>query len=198
MDERLIRAEAIIFDVGNVLLDFSPEQLRMLLPEPIRQPLYDALFGPEYRWGAFDRGLESNEEIARRIAGIANLPDEWPQIIHILHHFPKIMRPLPLSTALPALKAMGKRLFALTNYPQPSFSITCQHFPFMQVLEGAVVSAAEKLSKPDPAIFRLIAQRYQLDPAKTLFIDDLLPNIQGAKEAGFQTWHYAGKDKFFE
>ncbi|MBQ4074503.1 MAG: HAD family phosphatase [Clostridia bacterium] len=196
MDDRLIKADAIIFDVGNVLLTYSPERICTLLPEAVRAPLRDALFGPEYRWGAFDRGIESNEAIARRIAQIAGLPDEWPQIIHILHHFPETMHPMPLSRLIPRLKAMGKRLYALTNFPEPSFSNACRIFPFLQQLDGAVVSAVEKLAKPDPAIFRLIAERYHLSPEKSLFIDDLLPNIQGAEKAGFQTWHYAGEDKF--
>lgn len=198
MDDKLIRAETIVFDIGNVLLNFNTQRVCALLREEMRIPMHNAMFGPENRWGAFDLGAESNEAIAKRIATAAGFPDAWPEIIHILHRFPETMHPLPLSSLIPELKAMGKRLYALTNYPEPSFSISCDAFPFLQALDGAVVSSREKMVKPDPAFFRLLIDRYGLIPENTLFIDDLLPNIQSAEKAGFQTWHYAGENKLFE
>lgn len=199
MDARLLQADTIVFDVGNVLLFFDPEKVcAALLPDDTREAMYKALFGPENRWGAFDIGLNDNETIARQIAQAAGFPHCWDQIIHILHHFHETMHPLPLYSLIPELKAMGKKIYALTNYPEPSFSLACQAFPAFGLMDGMVVSAREKLGKPDPAIFQLLMQRYQLVPAKTLFIDDLPGNIQAAKAAGLQTWHYSGEDKIFE
>lgn len=199
MDARLLQADTIVFDVGNVLLFFDPEKVcAELLPDDTREALCRAMFGPENRWGAFDLGRDDNEAIARCIAQAAGLPDCWQQIIYILHHFHETMHPLPLYSLIPELKAMGKKIFALTNYPEPSFSLACRAFPCFDLMDGRVVSSREKLAKPDPAIFRLLIRRHQLIPEKTLFIDDLLPNILGAKEAGLQTWHYAGEDRIFE
>lgn len=191
MDERLLAAEAIVFDVGNVLLRFDPERVSALLPADVRGPLAQSMFGPAHLWSGFDGGLESNESIARRIARDAGIPDAWPQVIHVLHHFHETMTPLPLAGRLAELRAMGKRLFALTNYPEPSFSLACAAFPFLtEEMEGAVVSARERLVKPDPAIFRLLARRYSLTPEKTLFIDDTEKNVISAAEWGFRVWHY--------
>ncbi|MBQ9264060.1 MAG: HAD-IA family hydrolase [Clostridia bacterium] len=196
MDERLLNAEAIVFDVGNVLLGFDTDIVVQLLPESIRHPLEEAMFGPQHLWVPFDLGMESNDVIAQRIADAAGLPKEKEHVLHLLHHFPDTMTPLPLSGMLDDLRRLGKRLYALTNYPEPSFTITTRHFPFLLTkLNGAVVSAREKMAKPDPAFFRLIRDRYQLCPEKTLFIDDLSANVNAAAQEGFRTWHYDGEDK---
>ena len=67
-------------------------------------------------------------------------------------------------------------------------------FPHLRLLDGAVVSAREKLCKPDPALFAVLIDRYGLIPEKTLFIDDSLPNVQSAQAIGFRIWHYAGEN----
>lgn len=196
MDKRFAEVESVVFDVGNVLLRFDPTRVAGLLPDENRRPLMEAMFGPRHLWAAFDLGLESNEEIARRISSAAGLADDWPWVVHVLSHFHEVMVPLPLAGELPALRAQGKRLFALTNYPEPSFSLACAAFPFLtRDLEGAVVSAREKLVKPDPAIFRLLTRRYSLTPEKTLFIDDLEANVRSAASLGFRTWHYTEENQ---
>ena len=196
MDKRLLSADAIVFDIGNVLLRFDPAQVASLLPEQSRGPLMEAMFGPPHLWAAFDLGAESNEEIARRISQAAGVPAAWSSVLYVLSHFHEVMAPLPLAALLPGLRARGKRLFALTNYPEPSFTLACGAFPFLwRDLDGALVSAREKLVKPDPAIFRLLIERYSLTPEKTLFIDDLEANVKSAAALGFCTWHYAAENQ---
>ena len=90
----------------------------------------------------------------------------------------------------------GKRLFALTNYPEPSFTNACRAFPYLtECLEGAVVSSREKLVKPEPDIFHFLTRKYGLIPSRTLFIDDTAANTDAAAREGFRVWHYAGKDR---
>ena len=55
-----------------------------------------------------------------------------------------------------------------------------------------MVSSREKMMKPDEAIFRLILEKYALNPEKTLFIDDSAQNVQAARNVGLNTWHYTG------
>lgn len=196
MDERLVSADAIVFDMGNVLISFQADHVARLLPPENRQQLIDVMFGPKKMWGIFDYGLEENEAIARRIAQEAGAPDAWEQIIYVLHHYHEVMDPLPMVKLLPQLRQMGKRLYALTNYPEPSFTLASQAFPFFtQDLDGCVVSAQEKVFKPDAAIFHRLIQRYSLTPEKTLFIDDTEANIRTAQSLGFCTWHYTESDR---
>ena len=191
MDERLSKAQTVVFDVGNVLLAFDIKKVCTLLPEETRTPLTQAMFGPGYPWGAFDLGAESNEAIALRIAKEAGLPHCQDQVLSVLYQFPELMEPLPLVKELPRLKSMGKQIYALTNFPEPSFTYVCQRFPFMtEYFDGHLVSAREKMIKPDKAIFHLLAEKFSLTPEETLYIDDSLPNILSAQSVGFQAWHY--------
>ena len=194
MDFRLRETDTLVFDVGNVLLTFEPEKVASLLPERHRQALSRALFGPDWRWSAFDLGVETNEAIAQSVADAAGVPDGKDMVLSAFYGFYRTMKPLPLYTLLPSLKSMGKRLFALTNFGEPAFSSACEAFPNLHLLDGVVVSAREKVCKPDPAIFALLIERFGVSPTDALFIDDSLPNVQSAMSIGFKTWHYAGDD----
>ncbi len=194
MDTRLLEVDSIVFDVGNVLLSFEPEKVASLLPEEHRDALSRAMFGTGWRWAAFDLGAETNEAIAQSIADAAGVPGGKEMVLHALYSFYGTMNPLPLYNAIPELKKMGQRLFALTNYCEPSYTYTSEAFPHLRLLDGAVVSAREKLCKPDPALFAVLIDRYGLIPEKTLFIDDSLPNVQSAQEIGFRIWHYVGEN----
>ena len=194
MDERLLKARNIIFDVGNVLLSFEPEKVVSLLPAEHRDALAQAMFGPDWRWAAFDLGAETNEEIARSMAKAARVQGGEDMVLYAFIHFYETMNPLPLYGLIPELKGMGKRLFALTNYGEPAYSKAREHFPNLRLLEGEVVSSREKICKPDPRIFHLITSRFSLLPEETLFIDDSKANADSAAALGFQVWHYAEND----
>ncbi len=193
MDERLMQASCIVFDVGNVLLTFEPEKVMELIPAQHRDAIRQAMFGPDWRWGAFDLGAETNEVIARSIAEKAGVPDGEKMVLHALYHFPETMHPLPLYRLIPELKAMGKKLYGLTNYCEPSFTFTAERFENLRLLDGVVVSHREKVTKPDPAIFALLMERYGMLPSESLFIDDSFANVQAAEAIGFHIWHYAGE-----
>ena len=92
----------------------------------------------------------------------------------------------------------GKKVCGLTNYCEPSFSYTMERFENLKLLDGVVVSHREKVTKPDPAIFALLIERYGVHPENALFIDDSLPNVLAAETIGFQTWHYADADTLSE
>ena len=92
------------------------------------------------------------------------------------------------------LKALGKKLYALTNYAEPSFTLTKEAFPALKELDGEVVSSREKTCKPDGEIYRILLARFSLDPARCLYVDDREDNIRAGAGFGFRTWHYAGED----
>jgi 2-haloacid dehalogenase len=62
-------------------------------------------------------------------------------------------------------------------------------YNFFDLFDGIVVSGAEKIVKPDPELYRILIDRYRINPQETLFIDDNPENIQTAKQLGFQTLH---------
>lgn len=193
MDERLMKADCIVFDIGNVLLRFRLEKVCTFFPEHMRSAMHEAMFMPDFgmsRWDMFDLGVPDNETIAKSMAEAAGFKEAKETVLQFLEAFPRLMDEMPLYRMLPELKAMGKRIYALTNYPEPSFSRTLELYPHLQLMDGVVVSSREKMKKPDERIFRLIAKRYAIVPEETLFIDDRADNIAAAARVGYKTWHY--------
>ena len=82
--------------------------------------------------------------------------------------------------------AHGKRVFVLSNYQREAFDRVEREYPFFALFEGRVVSAREGMIKPNADIYECLTQRYGLDPARTLFIDDTAANIEAALHLGWQ------------
>ena len=87
--------------------------------------------------------------------------------------------------------ANNVHLYALTNWPSEVFHpFALDTFDFLKLFEGIVVSGEEKIAKPNPEIYHVLFERYNVAPSKALFIDDSLPNIKTAEAIGMQTIHF--------
>lgn len=91
---------------------------------------------------------------------------------------------------LAQLRTQDVRLLALTNWSDETFHFALERFPFLAWFEGIVVSGRERLVKPDPAIFQLLIERYQLRPRSTVFIDDSIRNVEASNAAGMHGIHF--------
>ncbi len=78
------------------------------------------------------------------------------------------------------LQASGVRCYALTNMERETYPLRVARYPFMRSFDGTVVSSHEGIAKPDPEVFRRLLARYDLEPARTVMIDDSVPNIESA------------------
>lgn len=96
---------------------------------------------------------------------------------------------------LASVKEHGKKVFILSNYGDDSFARVEEKYAFLNEVDGKIVSSREGLVKPDPQIYRLLTDRYGLDPSRTLFIDDAPANIEMALCCGWQgiCYNEAGK-----
>ena len=88
------------------------------------------------------------------------------------------------------MRAAGYRTLALTNFSAETFPRAVRLNPFLEEFEGIVVSGAEKLIKPDPAIYRLLCERHAVAPERAAFIDDSLHNVDGARAIGMHAIHF--------
>jgi 2-haloacid dehalogenase len=82
------------------------------------------------------------------------------------------------------------QLLALTNWSHETWPYAVENFEFLTWFDGIMVSGQEKMKKPDPAFYKLLADRYDLTIPKTIFIDDNKRNIESAREFGFCSIHF--------
>jgi 2-haloacid dehalogenase len=82
------------------------------------------------------------------------------------------------------LRAAGLRTYALSNWSAETYPLTRERFPFLDELDGVVISGEVGLAKPDPAIFRELISRFDLNPGTTVFIDDWDRNVAAASDLG--------------
>ncbi|MDR3446229.1 MULTISPECIES: HAD family hydrolase [Dyella] len=188
------QVDTVVFDLGNVLIGWDPRRL------------YRQLIDDEAQMEWFLRDVCSSEWNEQQDAGrpwaeaTALLRTRFPEHAELIDAYhlrweETLVGALDESVALLAeLRARGVRLLALTNWSQETFPIARQRFPFLQWFEGIVVSGEEKLIKPDPRIYQRLLERYAVDPAKALYIDDSARNVAAAEALGMHGWWFRDAD----
>jgi 2-haloacid dehalogenase len=190
------RPTAAIFDVGHVLYDWDPRYL------------YRRLIDDDGALDAFLRDVVTREWHFQHDAGrdfaetSAELTARFPEHAGLIAHWgprfgESIGDPVPGMHALvEELDARGVPLFAITNFSHEFFP------PFRQKeaalfdrFRDIVVSGAEKLVKPDAAIYRLALDRFGLRAEDAVFIDDNAANVAGAAALGLHALHFTGEPK---
>ncbi len=186
---------SIVFDVGHVLYDWDP------------RVLYERLIPEGEALGAFlrdvctrewhfqhDRGrpfAETSAELIARHPEHETLIAAWgPRFSE------QIPGPMPEMPELVAdLDAAGVPLYALTNFSGEFFApFRVQEAALFDRFRGIVVSGDERLVKPDPAIYRLLLDRYGLEAARTVFVDDRADNVAGAEAVGMIAIRFTGAE----
>ncbi len=174
---------AVVFDLGGVLVDWDPRYLyRQLLPEDeIEDFLAEVDFSAwNYRADAGGRWAdviaEQSARFPHRAALLAAYPERFRETLG--GEVPGTVQ------LLRDLHTAGVRLLALTNWSAETFPHARAMFAFLSLFEDVVVSGEERLAKPDLAVFRLVLDRYRLDPTRTVFVDDSPRNVAAAATAG--------------
>ena len=175
---------AVIFDVGNVLIRWDVYRLyRDLLPD---DTAIDA-FLDEVGFHDWNRGLDAGADWDESVAALsARHPGHADRIAAFRDRWhDTVPGAIDGSVAILAeLAAAGTPLYAITNFAAPRWDETVARFPFLASFRDVVVSGRERLTKPDPAIFRLLLDRNALDPAAAVFVDDSAANIAAAAALG--------------
>jgi 2-haloacid dehalogenase len=186
----------IIFDLGAVLIDWNPRHLyRKILKDEAEVTWFlENICTSE--WNDKQDAGRSFEEATEEL--VARHP-EWEGPIRAWYDRWEETIPGPIQGTvdiLEQLKVSGRyKLYALTNWSESTFPWALENFPFLQWFEGIVVSGIEKTRKPYPEIYRILIDRYHIDPQQTLFIDDNLKNIEGGKAVGFRTIHFSSPEQ---
>lgn len=194
----------VVFDFGAVLFTWRPVDLvAECFPDRAPTPaqaghLAHEVFG-HADWQAFDRGTATMEEVIDRT--VVRLGLDRAALSKLVGEIGDRLVPMPDSIALlsklDALRAQQQanggeplKLYFLSNMPVP-YARTLEHLhPFLQEFDGGIFSGDVLLIKPEPAIYQMLQSRYALEPAKTVFIDDLLGNIEAAQAQGWHGIHF--------
>jgi 2-haloacid dehalogenase len=184
------RVDTVIFDLGNVLIGWDPRRLYRSLIEDEAQMEW---FLREVCNSAWNEQQDAGRPWAEATALLRAQFPKHAELIDAYHLRWKetLLGPIEGSVAVLAeLKERGVRLLALTNWSQETFPVARQLYPFLQWFEGIVVSGEERLVKPDPRIYQRLLERYSVDPATALYIDDSARNVAAAEALGMHGWWF--------
>jgi len=190
-----VPVKAVVFDLGGVLIDWDPRYLyrKLLGDEAAVEEFLATVCTPA--WNAEqDRGRPFAEGVAELVerhpaqaAAIAAYHQRWAEMLG---------GEIPGSVeVLAELRAAGVPVYALTNWSAETFGIARERFEFLEWFDGVLVSGEERMIKPDPAIFRLLLDRFGLDSEATFYVDDSEPNVEAAGRLGFDTVRFTGPEQ---
>ena len=186
----------VIFDYGNVLIDWNPAYL--FLPhfngdEKKCRFFIDHVCNREW-FTRMDRGENMDKCVAELQAtypeyadAVAMFRDRW---------FDMCSGEIPgMLELIQELKTKGVGVYGLTNWPAETFAEARRRFKTIGSIDNYVVSSAVKLAKPDPAIYMLLLSKYNLKASECVFIDDRKDNVDAAIALGMSGIVYPGNAK---
>jgi len=185
----------IVFDIGKVLIHYDPSlPYQRLIPDAgERQWFFDNVCTHDWNIEQ-DRGRTWEEAEALLIEAH---PEREEQIRHFRKYWHEMV-PHAYDDSVAVMEELiagGHDVTMLTNFASDTFREAQVRYPFLMKTRGVTVSGDVKLIKPDVAIYEMHAGSFGLDPATTVFIDDTVANVDGAKKAGWQAVHFTGAGK---
>jgi len=186
----------IIFDLGGVLIDWSPDYVFKTIfdDEKEKQYFFDNVCTPH--WNELQDGGRSIAEANETL--IKQFPQYKEQILAFYGRWAEMLGG-PIEGTVEILKELvankNLRVLALTNWSAETFPIALERYDFLHTFEGILVSGVEKLKKPDPVFYQLMLDRYNIEGASALFIDDNQRNVDAANEFGLPAVLFESPEK---
>jgi 2-haloacid dehalogenase len=189
----------IIFDLGGVLIDWNPEYMynKLITDQERRNWFLNTICTSEWNEQQ-DAGRliqDANKEL------LETYPDYKEWIIAYYERWEEMLSG-PISGTVDVLKKIKEnkkhKVYALTNWSAETFPRALQLFDFLHWFDGRVVSGEEMTRKPFRDIYEIILSRFNLEPEKTLFIDDNFKNIIAAQELGIHCIHFQSPEQLKE
>jgi 2-haloacid dehalogenase len=180
----------VVWDLGGVLIEWDP---RNLYRQVFRDEAEMEWFLAEVCHHDWNETQDAGRPFAEGIAeAVARHPGYRSQIEAFHARWTEMLggEVAGSSAVLDELVERGVPVFALTNWSAETFPLARDRFPFLDRFGGIVVSGEEGTRKPHPEIFAILCERYALDPATTLFVDDSERNVRAAADQGFHAHRF--------
>ena len=191
--EHMSKIRNVVFDLGGVMINYNPRQFITDLgyDSELGTELCDAIFNDPV-WLDMDKGIYMNylEALPVFINHHPHLEKEirsfftpdWYEVYTLRRDTERILYNWVYD--------QGLDIYILSNFSFDGFSYVEKKYPFFRKARGKVVSAFEKLVKPQPEIYRLMLDRYKLKADECVFIDDYQVNVDGAVAAGMKSFRF--------
>jgi 2-haloacid dehalogenase len=188
------RIDTVVFDIGHVLLDWDPRHLyRKVFADASEMEWFLREVCP-YTWNLEqDRGRPWPDAEAE---AIARYPTYAAQIRAYRARWGEMV-PGDIAGTVQILRTLQRQavpLYAITNFSADTFIEAQARFPYLSEFRGVIVSGRERLLKPHPAIYNRLAEAYDLDLRRCVFIDDSRPNCDAAQRVGMAAIHFSSPD----
>tara|TARA_Y100000385_G_scaffold144276_1_gene149698 strand:- start:1067 stop:1684 length:618 start_codon:yes stop_codon:yes gene_type:complete len=179
----------VIFDLGGVLVDWNPEYVYLDIFDGDRKKMQ--WFFDEICTFDWNENQDAGYPLVQATADRIKLFPQYEQLIRMFYDRWEEMLGGQFDGTVAILKRLvvnpNYKVVALTNWSAETFPIALKRFEFLHWFDGIVVSGTEKTRKPFLDIYQITLDRYQLNPKKTLFIDDNKRNIKAAQKFGIHT-----------
>ncbi|MDF2939423.1 MAG: HAD-superfamily hydrolase, subfamily variant 3 [Gammaproteobacteria bacterium] len=188
----------IIFDIGNVLLNWQPELvIQSVFPGIANPASYAREIFLHADWIEFDRGTHSEPEIEKLLCSRLNIPVEQA---HLLTQTVKSsLSPKHETIALlNELEQQDYQLYCLTNMSGECFEYIKAKYDFWPIFKHITVSGYVKLVKPEPAIYLHLLETNKIKAEESIFIDDVLVNVQGAESVNITGIQFTEFDSVYQ
>lgn len=190
-DDGRAAVDAVVFDIGNVIVAWDPRNLyRKLSDDPDAIEAFLAQVCTSEWNHRIDLG-EPWDALTDELA--AAHPDHREWIHAYRDRWDEMLGGLIEESvaALRCLRAAGVPVYGLSNFSAETWPIAAARYDVLGEFDDLILSAEVGLAKPDPAVFELAAKRFNVTPARTLFIDDRADNIAAAAVCGWHTRHFS-------
>jgi 2-haloacid dehalogenase len=178
-------ARGVVWDLGNVLIDWDPYAAIAAGVGPVEARRF--LAADDFDFMAFNHGPDSGGSWADAEAEVRRTHPHWAEhaLSYRANFTASLVGEVPGSVALVReLSAAGVPMWGLTNWSHELWPHAPVLFDFLALLEDVVVSGTEGVAKPDPRIFEIVRARTGHDLAHLVFVDDRPANVEAAAEAG--------------
>ncbi|MDF2587510.1 MAG: HAD-superfamily hydrolase subfamily variant 3 [Anaerocolumna sp.] len=179
--------KTIILDIGQVLANFRWKEYlyECGYDEDTVMKISNATVLSKY-WQEEDRGLLSQQEVMNLCCALD--PSVEKEIKSFFENITETVREYDYSVDfIKQLKNNGYKVYLLSNYGEKNFKFALDHFKFIPLADGKVISYEVKHIKPEPEIYQALIQKYNINPKEAVFLDDSEINLEGARPFGFTT-----------
>lgn len=179
----------VVFDLGRVVFAQDPAKSTAEFKQFFS---YVSLTPMPQFWTDYDMGVLSFDQVAEELAAYRGVePDFAREMITIAIGKQETIR--PTEKLIDELKAAGYKLYVLSNMSREFIDFLRKQKVY-ENFDGDVVSCEVGIVKPMPEIYDLLIERFDLDPAETIFIDDRKENVDAAAAKGIATFHFDRND----